>query len=105
MDSTGGTVKRIELSGERWVEVRRINAGDMRATRLAAHERGWEDETLDALFNLPRVIVAASGEINYEELTELDVLLIWAAAKGAGVPNPSAGSSSGTRRSRPSKAS
>src|SRR3990167_10137612 len=94
-DSNGShPYPRVELEDGGWADVRRITPGDIRAARLNAHERGWEDPELDSLFLLPRVIKAWShGDVTEalidEKLTEMDYLRIWAAAKGVSDPNPS----------------
>jgi len=97
--SESPTNRRVEISGERWVEVRRLTADDVRATRMEAHERGWDDAELDALFLIPLVIVESSfmrGEEVLKQLDEVDYVKVWAAAKGVGDPNPSSRSSAGT---------
>lgn len=105
------SVKRVELDGGGWAMVRRITPGDIRAARVNAHERGWEDSELDSLFMLPRLIVEWSlGDVTQEtvdeKINEMDYLRIWATAKGAAVPNPSSPSSGGSgRRARTARQS
>lgn len=94
--------RRVELENERWVEVRRLNVGDITAAKLLAHDRGWEEADLDAIALLPRLITSCSdGEVNQEfinSLTEMDFGKVWVTAKGADLPNLSAPSSAGGSR-------
>lgn len=95
--------RRVELEAGGWALVRRINVGDIKAVRLQAHERGWEDSELDSLFLMPRVIVDWSlGDVTEaaldSDISELDYVRIWATAKGVDVPNQSSPSSAGSVR-------
>lgn len=94
--------KRVELDDGRWADVRRITVGDIAAARTNKHDRGWDDDELDAIFLLPRVVVACSeGDVTetfINGLSEKEYALVWVTAKGADVPNPSSPSSNGSTR-------
>ena len=112
MDSNGGTPgKRVELEDGQWATVKRVNGAVMRQVRVKAHERGYEDPTQETLDGLPLVITAWSfkDEIKPETvedvLGELDLLRLWATAKGADIPNLSSPSSDGTRTKGSAKGS
>lgn len=112
MDSNGGHpgMRRVELDDGQWVDVRRVTGAVLYDLRIKRHERGFEDEVLDALDALPKVIVGWSlgPEVTSEralELSEMDITRIWAAAKGVSLPNPSSPSSAGTERAKGSRRS
>lgn len=97
---------RVELENERWVEVRRLNVGDIRAAKLDSHERGFEDADLDAIALLPRVIINTSDGATTQEfvdsLTESDYGAVWMRVKGIDSPNALEPSSTSTRRAKAS---
>lgn len=79
-------IERIKLSDGEWADVRRMNAGDLRAVALAAHERGFGNDGLDALEVLPRVITSWSLGMPItrdaiDELIEADVVAVYAYCK------------------------
>jgi hypothetical protein len=93
---------QVELEHGRWVKVRRVSVGDIRAAKMAAHERGFEDRDLDAIGLLPDLIMETSdGPVTQafvDSLTETDYGNVWLKAKGATLPNASEPSSTGTSR-------
>lgn len=97
-------VKRIDLEDGRWVDVRRVNASIIQSIRIAAHERGFEDDMLDTLAGIPLVLAAREGgsvdQQFIDELTEMDLARVWAVAKGVDIPNLSAPSSDGTQQKK-----
>lgn len=97
---------RVDLENERWVEVRRLSVGDIRAAKLASHDRGFEDADLDAIGLLPSVILNTSDGATTQEfvdsLTEKDYGDVWIRVKGIDSPNALEPSSISTRRTKAS---
>ena len=97
--------KRVELKDGHWAEVRaQTTVADLRYQRMKAHERGFEDSTLDGLAVLKTKIVAWSlGEITDDAVDKLDLsdaLALLGAISGTDDDNPNSSSASpnGTRR-------
>lgn len=61
-----GPTQRIELSDGHWAEIRtRLTVADLKYQRQKARERGYDDEALDGLALLPRVVTSWSyGEVD-----------------------------------------
>ncbi len=67
--------KRITLTKGNWAEVRsNITVGDLRYQRQVAHDRGFEDQLLDGIALLKRVVISWSfGDVTDEAIDELSM--------------------------------
>ena len=104
MDHATLGTRRVELSDGGWADVRTFTTvGDVRWQRQRAHERGYEDTTLETLDSIQRFVTAWSyGEVTEAVLDSLpspDALALLNAINEPR-PNPSSLSSNGGGREK-----